>query len=636
MRIFQFVIAAAAVAWPTIMVAQGGAGLGGTAGGTGLGSAPEKGSVSLPEPAAPLAASSMAGTDPKTAEPGIVAMPEPEVAETPGAGGAVQPEAGLPDVAEDATGAASAPGAGLARDTADGAVETPAIAPEPEAEAPEPVPAVEVAGADPAQVPLQAVPDPDAVVASAELGGRVLPDADGPGEEFVRISREDTGRGLASPSHAELGEAMTRAALSLAPVLESVAGDVAAFELVVPLAPGLHEEPREAEIRTVARIVGLSVAVADLMPGTPLHAPDLAFAGIGEERMSREETAVLAALADDPQADFEEKTMTDPNQIVCLDALGAPDAGVPVSKTAQSARLERLAGVSEACQAAAEGMRPAPEVLFFAGEIAMAKRDYAAAFALFEQAAGGGVGPADTRLADFYLFGAQPVTRDIAKAVELLDKGAALGDPAAMTSLAMLYRAGSGVGQDSTRMVDLLKEAAEAGYHFAQYRLAQTYLNGDGIPGRADPALGIPDPVRAAEWFTRAAEAGNVEAALELAGLYGDPASGLPENPGEQARLTQMVADTGHPAAIAAMGVLFETGRGVVQSPEQAAAAYIAAMESGEVAFQDLRRGAPFDWNYDTARAFQEALALRGVYEGAIDGVVGAGTRRAAERLAGG
>jgi len=185
-------------------------------------------------------------------------------------------------------------------------------------------------------------------------------------------------------------------------------------------------------------------------------------------------------------------------------------------------------------------------------------------------------------------------------------------------------------------MVALLNDAAEAGYHFAQYRLAQTYLSGDGIPGRADPALGIPDPARAVTWFTRAADAGNLEAALELAGLYADPGSGLPDNPGEQARLTQMAADTGLPAALAAMGVLYETGRGVERRPQVAADLYVQALESGDVAFENLRTGAAFEWDFDTATAFQDALTQRGVYNGIVDGIVGPGTRAAAEALVGG
>ncbi|MEZ5767060.1 MAG: tetratricopeptide repeat protein [Paracoccaceae bacterium] len=149
--------------------------------------------------------------------------------------------------------------------------------------------------------------------------------------------------------------------------------------------------------------------------------------------------------------------------------------------------------------------------------------------------------------------------------------------------LALMYGEGSSVPQNSARMIELLTEAANDGYHFAQYRLAKAYLDGEGVPGRADPALGIPDPAQAVTWFTRAADAGNLDAALELAGLYADPNSGLHENPAEQLRLTQMAVDAGLPSAIAALGVLYETGRGVERQPARAAALYIEALETGKV-----------------------------------------------------
>ena len=633
-KIYQFVVATAAVAWPMYLAAQDGTGIG-DGDVPRLGLTAEKGSVSAPDKAAVApSVPAMAGTDAKTGEPGVIALPEPEIAEVPGAGGSAQAAGGDGAVAEAALGEAAPPAATPASGTQDDAVETAVLAPDPEEEAPPPLPEVEV-GADPVQIPVDGASDADAVIASAELGAGVSSDKDAPGEEFVLLSREDTAA-LARPTRPELLEALASAVLTAPAATELAGGDVTAFELVVRALPGEAEEAREIDLAAFARMAGVADAILEAATGVWRTAPDLAFADVTEEVMSREETAVLAALADDPTAPFEEKSMTDPNEIICLETLGVPSAGVPANQAAATAARARLAEAAPACEAAAEGARAAPEVLYYAAEIALAKRDPERSFALFGQAAAAGIAAAETKLGDFYLFGAAPGGRDIAKAVELFEKGTELGDPAAMTSLAMMHRAATGVPQDSARMVTLLTSAAKAGYHFAQYRLAQTYLSGDGIPGRADPGLGIPDPARAVTWFTRAADAGNIEAALELAALYDDPASGLPDNPGEQARLTRMAAETGHPSAMAAMGVLYETGRGVAKSPEAAVDFYVRALESGDVAFEELRRGAPFEWDYDTAAAFQEALTVRGVYDNVIDGIVGPGTRRAAEALAGG
>ncbi len=324
-----------------------------------------------------------------------------------------------------------------------------------------------------------------------------------------------------------------------------------------------------------------------------------------------------------------------PEAVACLAEAGQIGAGVPVGPEAAAARKARLVAAMPHCLDAAKAEGASAEVLFAAAEISHGRRDASAAFAYLSRAVELGSAPAETRMGDYYLFGAAPGGKNPAKAVVHYQRAAEMGDAAGMTTLAMLYRAGKGVPRDAARMVSLLDAAAAQGYHFAAYRLGQTFLTGEGIPGRADAELGIPDPVRAAQLLTVAADAGNVTAALELAKLYGDPRSGLPDNPEEQARLTRMASRKGVPEAIAAMGVLYETGRGVGHSPEIAAGLYVKAMETGEVAFEDLRAGGPRWWDDDTARAFQVLLADRGLYRSYIDGVVGPGTAAAARALAG-
>jgi len=310
---------------------------------------------------------------------------------------------------------------------------------------------------------------------------------------------------------------------------------------------------------------------------------------------------------------------------LCLSAAGVPDAGVPVSAEVAAAARDGLRAAAEACATAAEAPDAAPEVLYQAAMAAQMRGDNAGAFALMSRAAEAGLGAAHTRLGDFYTFGLAPGGKDPAKAVAEYEAAATAGDAAGMTTLAILYRLGHGVPRDPARMVALLTEAADAGYHFAAWRLGQVFLTGDGIPGGADAALGIPDPA--------AAEAGNIEAALELANLYGDPRAGLPDDPAAQARLTSLASRSGEPAAVAAMGLLYEQGRGVARDPGVAAGLYVKALESGKVSFDQLRRGAG-GWDRDTAIAFQKILQERGLYSGALDGIVGPGTAAAARGLA--
>ncbi|GKY87316.1 tetratricopeptide repeat protein [Sinisalibacter aestuarii] len=360
--------------------------------------------------------------------------------------------------------------------------------------------------------------------------------------------------------------------------------------------------------------------------------------GDGDAIATEPEAAREEAMPDTPVAEMAEAEAApapDPDIELCRTTAGPASAGVPAGASQAASRRAALAAGAQACTAAARAEDAPADVLFLAAEIAQGRRDLAGAFALLERAAAHGFGPAETRLGDYFLFGLAPGGEDAPQAIAHYEAAVALGDAPGMTTLALMHRVGKGVPRDPARMVTLLEGAAEAGYHFAQYRLAETYLTGEGIPGRRDAALGIPDPARAAALYTRAAEAGNITAALELAALYGDPASGLPDNPGERARLTLMASRAGLAEATAAMAVLYETGQGVEKDPGVAALLYIRALESGEVSFEALRKGAPARWDFDTAVAFQKVLQERGLYTGALDGMIGPGSAAAARALAG-
>jgi len=348
--------------------------------------------------------------------------------------------------------------------------------------------------------------------------------------------------------------------------------------------------------------------------------------------------APAAATPEPPQPDpaeplVEAESPLSPEAAQCLELAGPVDAGVPVSAAAGALKRSRIAEAATLCTAAAAAADAPPEVLFLAAEVAQARRDLSGAFDLLERAADAGLAAAQTRLGDYHLFGIAPAGEDAEAAIAHYQRAAAGGDPAGMTTLALMYRVGKGVPRDPARMVALLEDAADAGYHFAIYRLAQTYMTGEGIPGKVDDTLGIPDPARGAALYAAAAEAGNITAALELAGLYGDPASGLADDPAERARLTLLASRSGLPEAIAAMASLYETGDGVDYDPQVAALLYVRALETGKVGFDTLRRTVRGGWDRDTARAFQTILQERGLYDGAIDGIVGRGTASAAAGL---
>jgi len=236
----------------------------------------------------------------------------------------------------------------------------------------------------------------------------------------------------------------------------------------------------------------------------------------------------------------------------CLAIAGLPDAGAPPGAGAQAAYLAALAEARPHCaEAAAQGDGPA---LYHLAMVLARDGAHAQAVEALQRAAEAGVAAALTRLGDYANFGTGPVAEDHAQAVAYYRAAAELGDLAAVTSLGFMHRYGRGVQRDAARMVALMQEAAEGGYHFAQYRLAQVYRRGDGIPGGADAALGIPDGGEAARLYRMAALQGNGFAALELAELYADDRFGVAANDAEQARWLTMAAEAGQAQALAMLG----------------------------------------------------------------------------------
>lgn len=326
----------------------------------------------------------------------------------------------------------------------------------------------------------------------------------------------------------------------------------------------------------------------------------------------------------------------------CTETAGAPDARIAVSADAQRAALQALAQAQRSCAEATRGGLPddAPELapaVFHLATIAQAQAKHRDAVRLYSRAAEGGVIPAETRLGDYYFFGIGPIRPDLERAVGHYQAAAGAGEVAAQTTLALMYRLGRGVARDPVLSLELLTEAADSGYHFAQVRLAETYLTGEGFPGGVSEANGVPDPAKAATLFRAAAEQGNLEAALALAELYTTEGSGLPPDPAERFRWTSFAADQGQAAAIAARAFLYEQGIGVERDPQRAAEGYVAALETGDVSLGDLRGtvdGRTPPWDRDTAMALQVILQERGLYRGAIDGMVGGGTAAGMRRLA--
>jgi TPR repeat protein len=141
-------------------------------------------------------------------------------------------------------------------------------------------------------------------------------------------------------------------------------------------------------------------------------------------------------------------------------------------------------------------------------------------------------------------------------------------------ALAMLYLQGAGVIRDSSRAKDLLKQAAESGYPGAALELGHVCC---GKYGSDDRAI---DRKEAVSWYTKAAEAGNVEAQyiLGMAYLSG---TDLPVDLPAAVNWIEKAAHNDHAAAQFQLAVMYCTGQGVPQDLPKALPWYELSAQLG-------------------------------------------------------
>jgi uncharacterized protein len=172
-------------------------------------------------------------------------------------------------------------------------------------------------------------------------------------------------------------------------------------------------------------------------------------------------------------------------------------------------------------------------------------QSYGLAFQNYQAAAQAHYPPAENNLASLYQHG-EGVPKSISKAFELYLAAAQHGDPVAQTNLACMYYAGQGVTRSETETIRWLTLAANSGFADAQNSLAFFYFYGvaiqrdyteaarlvrtaaqTGLPSAElslgylyETGKGVPlDYVSAYNWYTRAANAGNKDAAGRRASL---------------------------------------------------------------------------------------------------------------------
>lgn len=319
---------------------------------------------------------------------------------------------------------------------------------------------------------------------------------------------------------------------------------------------------------------------------------------------------------------------------ICRQIAGPPDSGAPVSREALGALFGRLGEARAHCEVAAIGPDPDPEALFQLAVIMQREGVHERALEVFAMAAGAGLAAAHTKIGDYYNFGIGPVREDYARAVAEYQKAAAAGDAPARSTLAIMYQIGRGVPRDFDRMIALLRESADAGYHFAQFRLAELYMDPGAIPSSLARKLDLPDPIAAAELYEKAAAQGSAEARAALERFY--KGGGAFDDPEVKMKWLMHGVKNRDAQAMNALGFMHERGDGVDYDPVRAAELYVEALRTGDLPVERLRgtvNGYPARWDRETALNFQTILRYLGLYNGALDAIVGPGTLGAARAL---
>jgi len=298
-----------------------------------------------------------------------------------------------------------------------------------------------------------------------------------------------------------------------------------------------------------------------------------------------------------------------------------------------------------ALKACNDAMRQYPDVARFvveAGRVAYAQKDYAAAFQLFDKAAGMGSTLAVAETGLLYMNG-QGVARDYLKAKQSFEDAAAAESPVAMTNLGILYANGWGVMQDYAQARQWYEKAAIAGAAPAMENLGWFYQNGFG--GSKDytqahqwyekaAAAGVPaamnnlgvlyangwgvarDYEQSRQWYEKAAAAGE-RTAMDNLGWYYQNGFGVDKDYTQARQWYEKSVAAGLPAAMNNLGVLYGNGWGVTQDYAQARQWYEKAADKGNsLAMNNLgwyyQNGFGVTKDYAQARQWYEKAAATG------------------------
>ena len=225
------------------------------------------------------------------------------------------------------------------------------------------------------------------------------------------------------------------------------------------------------------------------------------------------------------------------------------DTGHPPSLAGLEVDKINVATATAACNDAMQRYPDVARFAFEAGRVATARKDYAEARRLYDQAAAAGYAMAMNNIGIIY-EGGEGFPKNYTEASRWYGKAVAANEPIAMINQGWLYEHGLGVAKDLTEAARLYGLAAKAGVPGGMNNLGLLYLRGKGVKrdyaearrlfeqavaqgnSATSPATmnnlgvlynegdGVPRNVTLArQWFEKAAALGNQEAKENLRGM---------------------------------------------------------------------------------------------------------------------
>jgi hypothetical protein len=325
--------------------------------------------------------------------------------------------------------------------------------------------------------------------------------------------------------------------------------------------------------------------------------------------------------------------------------------GVPVD----AARAVSYFAQAQAAGSTSAGLRLAEAALWGLGEA----QDVDKGLSLLRAAADGGDVSAKLTLSDVLLRG-ELVAPDVREGLKLLEEAAATGNATALTRLGNAYRGGGAIGKDPQKSLAFFEKAVAAGNASALLDLARGHMNGDfGRSSSQKLALGYARDAEArglsgasvlmADWMLRgagqradvrgglakleaAAKSGNGDAARRLIALYrSGSGKALSANPAKAQATLATYGGLLTPAQRTQEELLIlgtaATSRGDL---ERLAEAFKAAPQATRINLLTTLR-----WSNANAFVYlvQDELKARGLYKGALNGLLTRDTIRAVTTL---